>query len=100
MSKYIIKRILIAIPVLLGITIIDYAIMCLAGSPLEILQGPRISEAAVEAKRIALGLDKPIFAQFCNYGHFTHQDAPWEQCDRADLLWNVCRVKEAGVSSR
>ena len=49
MSKYIIKRILIAIPVLLGITIIDYAIMCLAGSPLEILQGPRISEAAVEA---------------------------------------------------
>ena len=56
MSKYIIKRILIAIPVLLGITIIDYAIMCLAGSPLEILQGPRISEAAVEAKRIALGL--------------------------------------------
>lgn len=40
MSKYIIKRILIAIPVLLGITIIDYAIMCLAGSPLEILQGP------------------------------------------------------------
>lgn len=47
-----------------------------------------------------LGLDKPIFAQFCNYGHFTHQDAPWEQCDCADLLWNVCRVKEAGVSSR
>lgn len=47
-----------------------------------------------------LGLDKPIFAQFCNYGHFTHQNAPWEQCDRADLLWNVCRVKEAGVSSR
>ena len=57
MSKYIIKRILIAIPVLLGITIIDYAIMCLAGSPLEMLQGPRISEAAVEAKRSALGLD-------------------------------------------
>ena len=64
MSKYIIKRILIAIPVLLGITIIDYAIMCLAGSPLEILQGPRISEAAVEAKRIALGLDKPIYVQY------------------------------------
>lgn len=47
-----------------------------------------------------LGLDKPIFARFCNYGHFTHQDAPWERCDRADLLWNVCRAKEAGVSSR
>ena len=49
MGKYIIKRILIAIPVLIGITVIDYAIMCMAGSPLEMLQGPRVSEAAVEA---------------------------------------------------
>ena len=30
MGKYIIKRILIAIPVLIGITIIDYVIMCMA----------------------------------------------------------------------
>ena len=44
MGKYMIKRILIAIPVLIGITIIDYAIMCLAGSPLQMLQGPRISQ--------------------------------------------------------
>lgn len=64
MGKYIIKRILIAIPVLIGITIIDYAIMCMAGSPLEMLQGPRISEAAVEAKAIALGLDKPFYVQY------------------------------------
>lgn len=64
MSKYILKRILIAIPVLIGITMIDYAIMCLAGSPLEMLQGPRVSEAAVEARKIALGLDKPFYVQY------------------------------------
>ena len=64
MTKYIIKRILIAIPVLIGITIIDYAIMCLAGSPLEMLKGPRVSEAAVEAKKIAMGLDKPFYIQY------------------------------------
>ena len=64
MGKYINKRILIAIPVLIGITIIDYAIMCMAGSPLEMLQGPRVSEAAVEAKKIALGLDKPFYIQY------------------------------------
>ena len=64
MGKYIIKRILIAIPVLFGITIIDYVIMCLAGSPLEMLQGPRVSEAAVEAKKIALGLDQPFYVQY------------------------------------
>jgi peptide/nickel transport system permease protein len=64
LSKYIIKRILIAIPVLIGITIIDYAIMCMAGSPLEMLKGPRVSEAALEAKKIALGLDKPFYIQY------------------------------------
>lgn len=64
MGKYILKRILIAIPVLIGITIIDYGIMCLAGSPLAMLQGPRVSEGALEAKRIALGLDKPFYVQY------------------------------------
>lgn len=64
MKKYIIKRILIAIPVLLGITILDYVIMSIAGSPLEMLQGPRVSEAALEAKKIALGLDQPIYIQY------------------------------------
>ncbi|MCM1252782.1 MAG: ABC transporter permease [Clostridium sp.] len=64
MGKYILKRIVIAIPVLIGITIIDYAIMCLAGSPLEMLQGPRVSEGALEAKKIALGLDKPFYIQY------------------------------------
>ena len=39
----------------------------------------------------ALGLDQPIFARFCNYGHFTHQDAPWEQTDRAVELAEACR---------
>lgn len=64
MWKYIIKRILIAIPVLIGITVLDYAMMCLAGSPLEMLQGPRVSAAAVEAKKIALGLDQPFYVQY------------------------------------
>ena len=64
MGKYIIKRILIAIPILIGITIIDYALMCMAGSPLEMLQGPRVSESAVAAKEIAMGLDKPFYIQY------------------------------------
>ena len=53
MGKYILKRILIAIPTLIGITIIDYAIMCMAGNPLEMLQGARISQAAIEAQKAA-----------------------------------------------
>ena len=41
-----------------------------------------------------LKLDHPMFAQFCN------PEAPWEQTDRTELLENVCRAKEAGVSDR
>lgn len=48
----------------------------------------------------ALGLDRPIFARFCNYGHFTHPDAPWEQTDRAAALAEACRMAGAGVCSR
>ena len=64
MGKYILKRILVAIPVLIGITIIDYAFMCLAGSPLEMLQGPRVSESALAMKEIQMGLDKPFYIQY------------------------------------
>lgn len=62
--RYIVKRLLIAIPVLIGITLIDYLIMSLAGSPLSMMQGPRVSQAAVEAKAIELGLNQPIYIQY------------------------------------
>ena len=64
MFKYIVKRMLIALPVLLGITMIDYGIMCLAGNPLEMIAGPRVSMEALENKAILLGLDKPFYIQY------------------------------------
>lgn len=67
MMRYIIKRILIAIPVLIGITLLDYFIMSLAGSPLAMMQGPRVSQAAVEAKAIQLGLTQPFFVQYLTW---------------------------------
>ena len=48
----------------------------------------------------ALGLDKPIFAPFCNCGHFTHPDAPWERTDKGQALEGACRFRGTGVSSR
>lgn len=64
MFKYIMKRILIAIPVLIGITIIDFLIMNLAGSPLEMIQGARVSQEALEIKKEALGLNQPLYIQY------------------------------------
>ena len=39
-----------------------------------------------------LRLDEPGFAQWCNYGHFTHPSAPWEETDCADLLREACEM--------
>lgn len=64
MWKYILKRIAIAIPVLIGITIIDYGLMCLAGSPLDMLTGPRVAQGALEARAVAWGLDQPFYIQY------------------------------------
>lgn len=64
MVKYILKRLAIAIPVLIGITIIDFTLSNLAGSPLDMLVGPRVSEAAKLAKEVQLGLDKPVIVQY------------------------------------
>ncbi|WP_310605606.1 ABC transporter permease [Anaerosporobacter sp.] len=67
MWKYMVKRIIAAIPVLIGITIIDYLIMSRAGSPLAMMHGPKISESAIEAKAAMLGLDKPIYLQYFDW---------------------------------
>ena len=67
MIRYILKRILIAVPVLLGITVIDYFIMNLAGSPLEMMLGPRVTEAALAQKAEMLGLDQPVIVQYWNW---------------------------------
>ena len=43
---------------------------------------------------------KSIFSKFCNYGHFTHADAPWEQTDMTEVLESACHAKEMGGSAR
>jgi peptide/nickel transport system permease protein len=64
MWKYIIKRILIAVPVLIGITVIEYFLMSLAGSPLDMIQGAHVSQAALSVKSAQLGLNRPVIVQY------------------------------------
>ena len=67
MWKYAIRKILLALPVLLGITIIDYAIMCMAGSPLDMMISPRATQEAIAAKTQQLGLDQPVLVQYVRW---------------------------------
>lgn len=66
MLKYIARRLLIMIPIMLGITVLVYMIasMC-PGSPLTmLLQDPQISAADIEAARARYGLDQPVIVQY------------------------------------
>ena len=62
--RYVLKRLLIAIPVLIGITLLDYLLMNLAGNPIDMMIGPRVTEATKAAKMIELGLDQPFLVRY------------------------------------
>lgn len=68
MYKYIIKRLFMLIPVLLGITLIVFTIMSLApGEPGRIILGERASEEAVYELNKELGYYDPFIVQYFNY---------------------------------
>lgn len=65
MLYYVIRRLGIAIPVLLGITILNFVIINLApGNPAELLLDPNTSQAMIDAKKERLGLDQPFYIQY------------------------------------
>ena len=68
MLKYVIKRILLAIPVLLGVSIIVFLIMrVFSADPAPVVLGEHATEAAMEAWREENGLNDPIVVQYINY---------------------------------
>lgn len=68
MTKYILRRLLIAIPVLFGVTVIAYFIMTLApGDAVDMLVDPGLSPEDIALKKQALGLDQPIFVQYVKW---------------------------------
>ncbi len=67
MILYIAKRLLLMIPVLLGITIISFAVMKMApGDPTSLLTdlNPNMNEEAINRIRAHYGLDKPWYVQY------------------------------------
>lgn len=68
MKRYVLKRIGIASVVLFGITMIDFAIMRLAGNPLDIIAAkPRINKEMLAQKAANMGLDVPVWQQYLRW---------------------------------
>lgn len=67
-KKYIIKRLIQSIPILLGITIMTFAIMQLApGNPMETMINPKISPEEMQEMRESMGLNDPVHVQYINW---------------------------------
>ena len=68
MLKYTLKRILMLIPTVIGITLFIYLIMSLVpGDPVELLLPQEATFEQKEALRAEMGLDKPVLVQYVNY---------------------------------
>ncbi len=68
MHRYIIKRLLMLIPVMLGISFILYSIMTLTpGDPAQLMLGPGATEEAIEMKRAELGTDKGFWEGYVDW---------------------------------
>ena len=68
MLKYIIKRILLAIPVLLGVSILVFLIMrVFSADPAPVVLGQHATAEAMEAWRDANGLNDPIIVQYFDF---------------------------------
>jgi peptide/nickel transport system permease protein len=72
MIKYIIRRVIQSIPVLLGISLVTYFILLIApGGPTgRFAQNPRITQEQIEAFKRRWGLDEPIPIQYCRWVGF------------------------------
>jgi peptide/nickel transport system permease protein len=76
MTKYIIRRVVQAIPVLIGITIVVYVILQLApgGPQAKFNSNPRMTNEQRALFLKAWGLDQPIPIQYCRWMGFCNPD--------------------------
>src|SRR4029450_11556021 len=64
MGRYIVHRLISAVPVLLIVTLISFCVMQLVpGDPAAVMAGPQATRTEIEQVRAQLGLDQPFLHQ-------------------------------------
>ncbi|MBW2589766.1 MAG: ABC transporter permease [Deltaproteobacteria bacterium] len=87
MLAYVIRRIFILIPTLLGVTIIVFVMLHMTpGDPAELLLGERATEEALVELREHLGLNEPLYVQ---YGMFMKR---LMKGDLGETIWTRQKV--------
>ncbi|MDK2879339.1 MAG: peptide/nickel transport system permease protein [Thermoanaerobacteraceae bacterium] len=68
MLRYFIKRLLLMIPVILGMTIIVFLILHLSpGDPVDLIVGPNVTPEVYASIRQKYGLDQPLIVQYIKF---------------------------------
>lgn len=71
MKRYIIKRLLYLVPILLGITFLSFSMIHIAGSDVVVQKydnaGITVAQEIIDAERARLGLDKPFLVQYLEW---------------------------------
>jgi ABC-type dipeptide/oligopeptide/nickel transport system permease component len=69
MFRYIIRRLLYMIPVVIGISIVAFITMYAAGDPISLIRAgkPNITQETIDSLRSYYGLDQPIPMQYLNW---------------------------------
>ncbi len=67
MFAFIVSRLLQALPVMLVVSLISFAMFAYVGDPVAIMLGQDFTEAQRQALIAELGLDKPFFVQFASF---------------------------------
>lgn len=92
MLKYIAKRLLWMIPIVLGVTILVFTMMTFCpGDPAEIILGTTATEADLQAKRVELGLDQPFLIRLGTYMSdvFIHFDLGSSWITSVDIMSTI-----------
>jgi ABC-type dipeptide/oligopeptide/nickel transport system permease component len=68
MVSYILRRIVMLIPVLFGVTLVSFSLLHLVpGDPAEVLGGQEASKADIDRIRKEYGLDQPLVVQYVHF---------------------------------
>ena len=68
MGRYIFKRILMLLPVLIGVSLISFSLLHMVpGDPAELLAGEDANPEFINAVRKEYGLDQPLYIQYFQF---------------------------------
>ncbi len=68
MGRYLLRRLLLLVPVLLGVSVVVFLVLHLSpGDPAEIMLGSQASQEDVARLRADLGLDEPLPLQYARW---------------------------------